>query len=232
MRVLLVIVVALSLVSAIACSGGDKPEPTAVPSATSASTATTTTPSSAPQPPIPGYTSDRRTGDPGVDSVLDAVTSGDVGRVRSLLRFYPVACKAELTQLGSPEPKCPTGTPEGTPIDIFPNGSCPSYRSNTREDIDVLLNGLANPAARPYAVYRRTPVPPDGLAFPHGSIGVVLTVLAPTPSSVGPNYSVWRMEIDAGQIIIAGVACPSAPVQQVLENLQVQPGDFLLPPPP
>lgn len=231
MRLLLVVVIALSLVSAMACRGDDKAEPTAGPSATSASTATTTNPSS-PTPTPPGYASDRRTGDPAVDSVLAAVTSGDVGRVRSLLRFYPVPCKAELTQLGSPEPKCPSGTPEGTPIDIFPNGSCPSYRANTREDIDVLLTGLSNSAARPYAVYRRTAVPPVGLAFPHGSIGVVLTVPAPTSSGVGPNYSVWRLEIDAGQIVIAGVACPSDTVQHVMENLKVQPGDFLLPPPP
>jgi hypothetical protein len=156
--------------------------------------------------------------------VLDAVLSGDISRVKPLLRFYSVGCVGASQGIGSP-PLCAPGAPVGAPIDVFPNASCPEGRFSTRADVDVLLPVVSNSSSRVFAVYRQAPKPPTDTEWPRGAFGIVLT----TPGNNGPGYSVSRLEVDAGQVVLAGVLCPGDTAQHVLDNLQVS--DFVLPPP-
>ena len=222
--------VAVAIISVSAC-GGSSPKPTPVATSTATSTPSiekTPTSTTSPTPSIPGYPRDTRTGDPQVDAVLDAVLSGDISRVKPLLRFYSVGCVPASTGIGGP-PICPPGVAAGTPFDVFPNARCPEGQLATRDGIDSLLSALSSSSSRLFAIYRQTPNPPsaDPFAWPRGAFGVVLTT--PTPSAYYA-YSVSRLEVDTGQIVLAGLACPSDTAQDFLGRLPAQ--DFFLPPPP
>lgn len=193
------------------------------------SPAATVTPAPTPTPvstPV-GHPTGTRTGVPEVDAVLDAVTSGEADRVDGLLEWYAVRCEANPIGLGSPTPKCPDGTAEGTPVEIFPNGSCPSFRGATRDNVDVLLSNFVRREARPVAVYRQTSSGPAGLEFPAGEFGILLAV--PSQSGFGPGYGVARIQVTDGRIVVAGVACPNDTIEQELARAGST--DYLLPPP-
>ncbi|MBI2764620.1 MAG: hypothetical protein HYX53_01775 [Chloroflexi bacterium] len=63
-----------------------------------------------------------RSGDAGVDAVLDALASGDPARVIGLIKWTPIGCLAQPMGIGSP-PKCPDGVAEGTLLDSL-QGAC------------------------------------------------------------------------------------------------------------
>jgi len=173
-----------------------------------------------PEAPLPGHSPSTRTGNAEVDAVINAVLSGDPARVADLLQYYPLGCEVEPFGIGSP-PKCAPGVPHGTPVEVFPNGSCPEGRFTTRGD-ETFVELLAEDSARLFAAYTREPVERSGLDWPRGSVGLVFT--AP---DLQHNELFW-LEVDGGRVVVAGIACPDQPPMQLLENLGAN--GFLLPP--
>lgn len=100
--------------------------------------------------PVPGHPLSQRTGNAGVDAVLDAVTSGDSAAVRGLLDFVALPC-ASTQMLGGPPP-CPPGAPAGTLVDTFPMGQgCEGSYVNAATAEQVA--GTLPPGARLYAIF-------------------------------------------------------------------------------
>lgn len=234
-RQLFVTLMLLALSLGIAACGDDDDKATPIPSASPAPTQMTSTarpteiPPTAtvsPTPAIPGYARDKRTGNPQVDAVLDAILSGDAAKIKPLLRFFAVGCQTESHGIGGP-PICAPGVAAGTSIEVFPNASCPEGRLSPREGIDALLSALFDSSSRVFAVYRQTPKLPTGNEWPKGAFGIVFTTARPYGAQ---NYTVSRIEVDGGQIVLAGVLCPGDTPQMVLANSQAR--DFLVPPPP
>lgn len=63
-----------------------------------------------------------RTGNAAIDSVLEAIESGDPARQIAAVRFMSIPCTAAPEGLGAP-PKCADAETEGTPIEVLPE-SC------------------------------------------------------------------------------------------------------------
>lgn len=104
--------------------------------------------------PVPGHPLSQRTGNAGVDAVLDAVTGGDTAAVRGLLDFVALPC-ASTQMLGGPPP-CPPGTPAGTLFDAFPMGQgCEGSYVDTGTAEQVVSN--LPPGARLYAIFSQQP---------------------------------------------------------------------------
>ncbi|MBI5949787.1 MAG: hypothetical protein HY875_16750 [Chloroflexi bacterium] len=216
------------------CNGGESadPKPGASPSGvaspTSASPGTTLASPATPGATLPGYSRDKRTGVAAVDTVVDALLSGQADRIRPLLQFYAVPCRAPATGIPAP-PACPPGAADGTKVDVFPNASCPEGRYVTRDGIDAFLREIATASSLPFAVYRQEPAPPAGSEFPRGDYAIVLTTPRPPTNASFPPYSVSTVQVEGGRIFSGAIACPHETAATVLGNRVAS--AFLLPPP-
>jgi hypothetical protein len=223
-RFALLLAAGLAVIGIGACSDDDDVTPTTEPTAGTTVAApespTAAASSSSSGQSARAYPAGKRTGDADVDAVIDAVLSGDPAKLGALFLYYSLGCKTEPLGIGAP-PKCDPGAAEGTPVDVFPNGSCPEGRFSIRGD-GTLERLLAQNSARLYAVYRRAPVQQSGLEWPRGSIGIVFIGGA----SQG-DQSFW-LELDGGHVVVAGVGCPGQPPEQLTEIHGAT--GFLLPP--
>ena len=71
-----------------------------------------------PPTPVEGFHPlSTRTGNAVIDSILEAVASGDPQELRSLVEFTDAVC-TQLEGLGGP-PKCREGEAEGTPVEVL-----------------------------------------------------------------------------------------------------------------
>lgn len=215
-----------------ACTGGEADlaiptlggQASATPSATT-SPGSAASPTSTPATPAqPGHDAPTRTGVEAVDSVLDALVSGDAGQIAAFIQLYELGCVAEPVGIPAPPP-CPPGSAAGTPIEVFPNISCPEGRFATRSDLDVLLEAITQGSALPYAVLEQEPRAADGLAFPVGEFLVIISQRSDQP---GSPYSFVRADVTAGRIVSAGIGCPDQPATNFYSSQDPQ---FLLPPP-
>jgi hypothetical protein len=95
------------------------------------------------------YPEDTLTGITAVDKFLRVMYTGDLARLADDAVFTNRPCDSAQTGPGSLH--CPPGVPEGTPIPLFPSGSCsPSFifdRDQLRERLGV------RPGLYLYAVY-------------------------------------------------------------------------------
>ncbi|GAB4333251.1 MAG: hypothetical protein Kow0010_19510 [Dehalococcoidia bacterium] len=151
-----------------------------------------------------------RTGNPDIDPVIAAIESGDPAEIVSVTRFTTVECVAESQGIGSP-PICPSGTPEGTPIEVLPGASCEGYYI-PREAF------VANP---------RLPVGPDDRLF---AVVRLPGAFALIYADEGPELTSGRVVyVDGGQIVSTWDGCATTPVYLFEERF----GDaevFLAPP--
>lgn len=76
------------------------------------------TPAPPPQDVDSGDLPGIQTGIPEIDRIIAAVTGGDAGELRSLVRFTTAPCTT-ADGLGGP-PKCQDGEAEGTPVEVLP----------------------------------------------------------------------------------------------------------------
>lgn len=116
--------------------------------ACSAVTPAASEPQPTPSKPSEGfYPLTTRTGIEDVDNIVDAVASGNVQMLRSLIQFTDTKCTT-ADGLGGP-PKCREGEAEGTPVEVLPIFG-PEGHFFHKEDIEdwtgVKADGL-------YAVY-------------------------------------------------------------------------------
>lgn len=153
-----------------------------------------------------------RTGTPEVDRVIEAVTRQDLDKVMSLVEMTRVPCTLQVH--GMPGlPPCPEGTPDGTPIEVFPASSC--HVSYTRS-LEGVRASFADTLSRPlyvYAVYRANWRIGDRVA----TSAIILGSDREAPG--GPTIFLD----DAGKIV--GLVRCSAPSAAVPEG-----ASFILPP--
>lgn len=156
-----------------------------------------------------------RTGIEEVDSVLDALASGDARELRSLIQFTNAKC-TRAEGLGGP-PKCLAGETEGTPVEVLPFlGSEGSFLR--KDEIDnwqgVDISGV-------YALYE---VSPDVIVeeyYPAGEYALML---------VGKeSQSPVVLRLSAGRLV--RVDYPAGDSSESLKAvLQREAGTLILPP--
>lgn len=210
-----------ALVAALVIAGvGGDGEPPAEPASTTA-TPTSATTTATPTPDItavPGaltWPETKRTGEPAVDAVIDAVISGDAARLQALLQLVPVRCDA------SSPPTVMPGCPEPITRPSYPSSGCEDL---WRADFSLLpWETQLRQLPRLYAVYRRLPVaanPPSEL--PRGEFVVVFAF-----TQTNPGYG-WALHVTGGRVVLEQGAC--GPFPQDLFG-DARPSDFLLLPP-
>jgi hypothetical protein len=153
---------------------------------------------------------ERRSGIEAVDSIIDTLEARNEPRLASLIQYSKVPCSRDLG-VGTP-PKCPDGTPPGTPIDALGRGCEGSYFVPPTAAAD-LIRTLREPIL--YALVERPPAAAGGSPVLAATLiqgrGVTSTLL-----------------IANGRIVGIETTCPapSDPIWQVRGA-----PDFLLPPP-
>jgi len=204
----------LIAVSTVACDETEGPDGT--PSATTA-TATTTTPppetpspsATAPSPPTAGpgepEVAPRRSGDPSIDAVIEAVEQQDVPALLELTEMQSVACVASMEGLGGP-PLCREGEAEGTLVDVFPAAYCEGVLDHFP---GTVLGQFASAARGPYAVAEG---PDEERAVPYWPVGDTFIVFH-TESATGD--SAGRLVLEDGRIVMAAFGCPGTPEEEV-----------------
>lgn len=117
----LVLASALSF-ALLACTGGEEDGPgTPAPIVPTAEITLT----ASPEPTgtaSPGAGEPRRTGDPQLDAIIEAVEARDVAALARLVVMPTLAC-TQAEGFGGP-PKCEEGIPEGTEVQVFPTAAC------------------------------------------------------------------------------------------------------------
>lgn len=73
------------------------------------------------KPVFPVWPNDKRSGDPVVDRVLDALFSGDPAAIESVMEFFPLPCIASFA-VSVKRPFCRSGEAVGTSADWFVRG--------------------------------------------------------------------------------------------------------------
>jgi hypothetical protein len=213
----------VSFVLAAACfddddSGTEPTAPIAIAPATStgAPTAEPRTP-----PPPDGESSDRTTGVPELDAVIEAVESHDSAALRELIEFQTFTCTTALGEGGPP--KCRDNEANGTEVAVFEAYGC-SVQWNHEDTIDAQLDAATAITASRYAAF----FPPDDYLL--GSDGVVLLFEGPDPrvSPSGFNQGM-AVRVEGGRVTALWLACGAGDgADTMLPDGQA---DFLLEPP-
>ena len=136
------VIAALALLAA--CDGDSTAEPTATlpptasptaeatsaPSASSTAAPTATEPAATPAAPVTTPTLEglnaRRTGDPEIDAVLDALLGLDGSALDAIVRTQSAICHEQSRGIGDLE-VCPDGVAAGTEVEFFPTGVCEGF---------------------------------------------------------------------------------------------------------
>jgi hypothetical protein len=153
---------------------------------------------------------ERRSGIEAVDSIIDTLEARNEPRLASLIQYSKVPCSRDLG-VGTP-PKCPDGTPPGTPIDALGRGCEGSYFVPPTAAAD-LIRTLREPIL--YALVERPPAAAGGSPVLAATLiqgrGVTSTLL-----------------IADGRIVGIETTCPAP--SDAIWQVRGTP-DFLLPPP-
>lgn len=114
------------------------------------------------------YPLSTRTGTAEIDTVLEAVASGNVGELRPLIQFTSLGCTLQ-DGLGGP-PKCREGEVEGTPVAALPFlGSEGSFLRR-----DALQNWRGIDVSGLYAVYEHSAEVYEDKFYPAGEQTILL----------------------------------------------------------
>ena len=128
-----------------------------------------------------------RTGIDEIDNIIDAVASGDIQSVRSLLQFTNTKC-TQAEGMGGP-PKCREGEAEGTSVEVLPILGPEGHfihKENIEEWMGVPADGL-------YAVYEVAPDVVSDSDYPPGKYAVMFVDQA--------NQAVISLHIEDGKIV-------------------------------
>ncbi len=110
-------------------------------------------PARAGAPGIKLYPKGAHTGVAAVDRVLDGAETRDIAQLAGLVKTFKVPCtKKQPTQEPAP-PRCKTGEPEGTVVDVFNWASCDGVYLRAEKARETLRNFLALTRGL-YAVYQ------------------------------------------------------------------------------
>lgn len=198
-----------AVAAGIAC-GGEETEslvssPTAAPS-----------PTREPEPSPTPTAGGRATGIPELDTVIEALRSGDPARVRSVVGYVRVPCEVEPQGTGAP-PACRPGEPDGTPVEVFQGAQCEGFYIRP-DEMDETLETIAGLPLDLYAVFEA-----DG-RWPEGDyVALFATDILdrPEPDAVAATIADERM-------VGFHFGCAMTP-ESYLEFYRVT--EFVLPPP-
>jgi DNA-binding CsgD family transcriptional regulator len=164
------------------------------------------------QDATPGIAGQDSTGDPQLDAVIAAVTSGDRALMESFLRLDDVACG----EAGGPGNNLPCGNdPPGTVRPAFAHASCdgPYWTGSQFPWID----SFQSREPRVYAAYRQAPAPAAApMSAPRGSAVVVFE----TAQNGG-----FAIEAEDGRIVAERATCGPFPYS-LLERVPA--ADYIL----
>lgn len=221
--------VCIAILAAAGCGGDDpQPTPTASPSpaatpaatpspspaASASATGSVTSAPPTPDPSVPGYPADKRTGTPIVDAAITAILAGDTAQLRSAVVYSQVLCVTNPQGAGAP-PKCPAGTPNGTPVLVFQTATCEAqflYPPDTAPTIAA----AAKPGKKLYAAWQAGPAAPWSLLF------------AGPPEGPGRPLSATLVTVNAFGITSINFGCNADPKTRLA---QLKPASYVLPPP-
>jgi hypothetical protein len=131
-----------------------------------ASASSTPTPTERPAPPKTGVTI--------ADVVLAAIWSGDVDSLVSLLHYEKRVCSNRPGPGIIKPPRCPSGVPDGTLVDVIKIG-CSTWRYFNREEVEEPLGILLQHTRGFFGLF--TSRVADGLnVVPDGGLGLVLAI--------------------------------------------------------
>lgn len=151
MRRLIFVVAAGALaLGAMACGDEDSADPTNTPRSGSPTTVAGATATPDAEPTVAGTPGGDETGIASVDAILRAVRAKDYAALAAMVRFEPVAC-TEAQGAGGP-PKCRTGEPEGTPVEVVQVLSCEGFFEREGE-LKLDQPGYGTASGLVYGVY-------------------------------------------------------------------------------
>ncbi len=133
-----------------------------------------------PPPGLEALTTARRSGDEGIDQVLDALAAEDVALLEQLVDYQTVECVTEVLGIGAP-PMCEAGEAPGTELEVLGMSSCEGYfvrRTDIGESLALIADG-------DWALYAATLVDepiPDAEGFAPGTRVAVVVDTARTDS--------------------------------------------------
>ena len=149
---LLAFLIAIMCACILACSSDEPSGPPEIASSQTQTATATSTPVAEPTATaLANSQGERRTGDPDLDAIIDAVEAKDASALRALLIFQTQACTTELG-LGGP-PKCLDGQADGTEVGVFAYSLCePGW---IRDDgIEAALTETLSNMPELYAAFR------------------------------------------------------------------------------
>ena len=207
-NVLTLLAVSIIAVAAVSCQDNGAPGATSTATpATSTATASpvTSTPPVATATPTPVQPDAdgavRRSGDPTIDLVIEAVERQDVPALLELTELQSVACVASLEGLGGP-PLCREGEEEGTIVEVFPAAYCEGVLDHFP---GAVLGQFVSAARGLYAV---TEGPDEERSVPYWPVGDTFIVFH-TESAIGLNAG--RLVLEDGRLVMASFGCPGTP---------------------
>jgi DNA-binding CsgD family transcriptional regulator len=156
-----------------------------------------------------------RTGMADVDRTIDLLVRQDLDGLMALVSFLSLPCSIEQT-IGSPPP-CPAGTPDGTPVDAFPLGSCEGYYATSPDDVRVAFGAslLRQPSAAVYAVMRGGAI--------DGGEGYTVAITPDMPSQPTAPVSLWHLSDDGRIQGLINECGPTGAAQRIEQQFGSQP---------
>jgi len=159
-----------------------------------------------------------------VNTVIDAVVSGDSNEIRNLLQFTSLPC-TDATGAGGDRPRC-LGEPAGTNVEVFQANAC---EAGWLRAIDVapLLDHVIALDSVVYAAFRS----PEGF-YLTGQYAVVFEGDDPRVDEPGlKRYMAVGIEGDFGEITGIALGCGiDEPVHFLLPHLNEDFDDWLIEP--
>lgn len=159
-------------------------------------------------------------GDPSVDKVLDALLAGHPAAITVLFAPTPTRCTDHAKGLGDPPP-CPVGVPDGSLIDVFRATACDAVFPDA---LATAVDGWIVHRHALYAIYRDPGEAANGW-IPAADYAIVLN----DPDSGAPGGRGSAFHVTGGKVVGARFGCGTS-----LDGLVagVEPGRFVVPPPP
>lgn len=186
--------------------------------ATPSPTPVATTPPATP-PPAPVTTptveelNTRRTGDPQIDSVIDALLGLDPSALDAIVRTQSAICHEQSLGIGDLE-VCPAGVAAGTEVEFFPTGVCEGFPLHQPPYVSLQIPDRV----RLVAVIRVEPRPEPIPFWPDGSHLIIF-------QEVGDPRVVTGVYVEAGEVVRTQQSCTT--VEFLLEVGGDSPEDLL-----
>lgn len=214
MPVLVLLLATCALTVFTACDDGDDPIPSTTPTVDIGAPGLpgdTSTPAASASPDAATDSGEaRRTGDPALDAIIEAVEERDIATLSGLVEYQEIGCTNALG-MGGP-PKCTDGQEHGDISRVFPHSACEG--TWTRDPIPVLAQFVSRAdgawaalGVTEYPAGTEWPAPDTFLAF--HSIGL------DDPDSI-EDIAIY-LEVTDGRITRSSVVC-IGPLEGLLES--------------